>query len=157
MNKIKLNSNNLVLIVMTVANIALIALVWMLLSNKPPKPPKEMLPPPNFVDVLQRELNLTPDQKQKMEKIKFRQMDESMAMWDKISKNKQSLMQEFLKENSDTHVINTKIAENAMVQKEMEKLFLMHFREIYKLCDQKQKEKLKEVLSETMREPHFPK
>lgn len=138
-------------LLLAVLNVCLLGSIWVKQNGQTPD---EMRRPPNgekAADFLIEQLKFTAQQKVEFEKLKEAH-HHSMDSLREISKEVHQLFFDNLKnEKQDSAKVNALAIAIASNQTQCELVTFNHFKEVRKLCDDKQKEIFDEIIQEVLR------
>ena len=138
-------------LLLAVLNICLLGSIWLKQNNQVPD---EIRRPPNgtkAADFLIEQLKFTEQQKAAFEKLKEAH-HHSMDSLREISKEVHRLFFDNLKnEKQDSAKVNALASTIANNQTQCELVTFNHFKEVRKLCDDKQKETFDDIIQEVLR------
>lgn len=109
---------------------------------------KETAATVKVIPVLQKELNLTPEQSVKVEDINSRYREESDAIVTRIREKKTELLDELSRENTDTAELDRITEALSLEQKSLQQSNVKQFLELKKVCTLEQTKKLSQIYSE---------
>jgi len=135
------------IIFLVVVNIITISTMWLLLTKeRGPQPFDQLKRPQGSMELMQKELNLSKEQKENFEKARVASFEKSKKLLDKMNELKEKLSKELVNDNIDSTVVTSLVQEIGSTHAKLEKLRFDHFKELLSLCSKEQKEKFKPIL-----------
>jgi periplasmic protein CpxP/Spy len=153
-----INKNNFLkwlVIVLLVINTLSIIFIWTnILNRKEPPEMRKFGPPPDKIDFLQKELNLTDEQAQKFEEYRKEFFSASDKLFTEMNMLQNELTGNLLKKENVPAVTDSIINQIGKIQAALEELRFNHFKELLSLCTPEQKEKFIPIIKKiTERKP----
>jgi periplasmic protein CpxP/Spy len=135
------------IIFLVVVNIITISTMWFFLTKeRGPQPFDQLKRPQGSMELMQKELNLSKEQKENFEKARVASFEKSKKLLDKMNELKEKLSKELVNDNIDSTVVTSLVQEIGSTHAKLEKLRFDHFKELLSLCSKEQKEKFKPIL-----------
>lgn len=133
--------------ILLVVNILTITIIWILVTREIQPPPFDRGGNPSGgADLLQKELNLTDEQKKQFEDARKENFAKSDVLFQQLIDVEDNYFVELQKEKADTVLVNDLLSKISSIQIALEKLRFKHFRYLLSLCTTEQKEKFKPIL-----------
>jgi Spy/CpxP family protein refolding chaperone len=153
-----INKNNVLkwlVIVLLAFNIMFIVFIWTNILNHKERPDMMKFgPPPDKIDFLQKELNLTDEQAQKFEEKRKEFFSASDKLFTEMNSLQNELTEKLLKQENNP-VVNDSIRNQiGDIQAALEELRFNHFKELLSYCTPEQREKFIPIIKKiTERKP----
>lgn len=137
--------------ILLVVNILTITIIWILvMRDKQPPPFGFAGKPPGGGELLQKELNLSDEQKKQFEDARKENFAQSDVLFKELNEVRTKYFGELQNEKTDTALVNSLLKRISAIQIELEKLRFEHFRYLLSICTAEQKEKFKPILKEIL-------
>ena len=127
------NRSNWIIAILVLLNIASLASMWLF----PPRPPHHRIE-----RFLQKELNLTNEQKEQFKSLKGQHLAVTKAYHEELQKNKKQLFQELSKNPVDSILISNILEKEGEIHALLENALVEHFMDLKGICSEEQQEKL---------------
>ena len=127
------NRSGWIIAILVLLNVGILASMWLF----PPRPPHHRIE-----IFLQKELNLTSDQKTKFKELWDQHLSITNKYHEELQKNKKQLFEALSKNPSDTILILDILQKEGEIYALLEKALVQHFMDLKGVCSEDQQEKL---------------
>ena len=139
-------------VVLLLFNIVTITTIWLnILDRKEPPPMREEnTPPPDPMNLMKKELNLSNAQMKIFEERRKQIFSVTDSLFNNMRDLKKKLTNQFFKEDKNPELVDSITHQIGEVQSKLEKLRFDHFKGLLAICTPEQKEKFIPVLKRIM-------
>ena len=127
------NRSSWIIAILVLLNIATLASMWLF----PPRPPHHRIE-----RFLQKELNLTNEQKEQFKSLKDQHLAVTKTYHEELQKNKKQLFETLSKTPTDSVLIDNILEKDGKIHALLEKALVEHFTDLKGICSEEQQEKL---------------
>jgi Spy/CpxP family protein refolding chaperone len=146
--------------ILVVLNLFLLGVLWQTHLRRPfPPPPPPNQRPKGTAEFLEKELNLSKEQRRQFEEIKAEHFDRSNSVRKEIHRLKQEILKEAFSDSPDTLKVRRLARQIGEKETEFEEFLFQHFSELKSVCTPGQLEELKKIFDEILernRPPELP-
>lgn len=139
-------------VVLLLFNVITLTTIWLSVLNRKEPPPmrEEKNPPPNPMNLMQKELNLSNKQMKMFEEKRKQLFSVSDSLFDHMRGLQKKLTDQLLKKEENPALVDSVTNQIGTVQAKLEKLRFEHFKELLAVCTPEQREKFAPVLRQIM-------
>lgn len=143
------------IIALVIINIISLSFIWYMTLHKPPLPPPPQSPA-KLESFFDSELNLSSDQKEEFRSIMQEHRDSTEAIKMQIDEIRKQLFNAAFNDENNVN-IDSLTNQIGIKQAHFDKFIFHHFRELAKVCNKEQRQKLEQIMkSSILPEPRRP-